>query len=412
MASEGQEVKVYIYDMSKGLAKAMSQAFLGKRLEGIWHTGIVVYGQEFYFGGTGGIECCPPCGTVLGQPDVKHTVGHTEIPYEIFIDYLMDLSRTTYRPVDYHILDHNCNTFSSELARFLTGNDIPSYVTGLPAEVMSTPFGQMIRPFIDSMSVQPTGGHSLFPGASSNPGAPPGTSQTQQSSSQPAKASNKAKAEKQIPYTFKQSVASEAMWMDDGSDLSTSDKALMKEVYEYLSERDPAWSLGRNHLNFLLKLILENDHFGVDALFILQKLVLVEDVIGIIQNDPNTLLKDVLEKFDDSLETKKAEVTKMLCNCSSHTSGHKLILQENREPHFGKLTCSICVACVLSDIEKLRIPGAALCYNLSLSKLSEDVQLELGSALLNCLNQDMKEETAFHILTALIKFMEGNPEVS
>ena len=100
--------------------------------------------------------------------------------------------------------------------------------------------------------------------------------------------------------------------MDDGSDLSTSDKALMKEIYEYLSERDPAWSLGRNHLNFLLKLILENDHFGVDALFILQKLVLVEDVIGIIQNDPNSLLKDVLEKYDDNLETKRAEVTKMV----------------------------------------------------------------------------------------------------
>ena len=33
---------------------------VGKRLEGIWHTGIVVYGQEYFFGGTGGIECCPP----------------------------------------------------------------------------------------------------------------------------------------------------------------------------------------------------------------------------------------------------------------------------------------------------------------------------------------------------------------
>lgn len=109
-----------------------------------------------------------------------------------------------------------------------------------------------------------------------------------------------------------QSVASEAMWMDDGSELTTIDKALMKEIYEYLSERNPAWSLGRNHLNFLLKLVLENDHMGVDALFILQKLVLVEDVIGVIQNDPNSFLKDVLEKFDDTLETKRAEVTKMV----------------------------------------------------------------------------------------------------
>ena len=30
MAAQGQEVIVYIYDISKGLAKAMSQALLGK----------------------------------------------------------------------------------------------------------------------------------------------------------------------------------------------------------------------------------------------------------------------------------------------------------------------------------------------------------------------------------------------
>ena len=45
--------------------------FLGKRLEGIWHTGIVVYGQEYYFGGTGGIECCPPV-SIRAHPAISH----------------------------------------------------------------------------------------------------------------------------------------------------------------------------------------------------------------------------------------------------------------------------------------------------------------------------------------------------
>jgi hypothetical protein len=43
-----------------------------------------------------------------------------------------------YRPHDYHLLEHNCNNFSSEVAQFLTGKDIPSYITSLPDEVMST----------------------------------------------------------------------------------------------------------------------------------------------------------------------------------------------------------------------------------------------------------------------------------
>ena len=100
--------------------------------------------------------------------------------------------------------------------------------------------------------------------------------------------------------------------MEDSSDLSTIDKALMKEIYEFLSQRDPSWSLGRNHLNFLHKLVLENDHWGVDALFILQKLVLVEDIVELVKNDPNSMLKDILEKFEDMLQTKKVEVVKMV----------------------------------------------------------------------------------------------------
>jgi hypothetical protein len=44
-------VKLHVYDLSQGMARQMSQAFLGKYIEGIWHTGIVVYDTEFFFGG-------------------------------------------------------------------------------------------------------------------------------------------------------------------------------------------------------------------------------------------------------------------------------------------------------------------------------------------------------------------------
>lgn len=32
---------------------------LGKQLDGVWHTGVVVYGKEWFFGGMG-VENCPP----------------------------------------------------------------------------------------------------------------------------------------------------------------------------------------------------------------------------------------------------------------------------------------------------------------------------------------------------------------
>ncbi len=60
---------------------------------------------------------------------------------------------------------------------FLTGKPIPSYITGLPAEALATPFGQMLRPMIAQMEGQmrngggggggafgqPWGGNSLSP---------------------------------------------------------------------------------------------------------------------------------------------------------------------------------------------------------------------------------------------------------
>ena len=43
--------------------------------------------------------------------------------------------------------------------------------------VIFRPFGQMIRPFIDAMTVQPSGGHTLFPndGGASTSRAPKST---------------------------------------------------------------------------------------------------------------------------------------------------------------------------------------------------------------------------------------------
>ncbi len=42
------------------MAKNMSPMFLGKLIEGVWHTGLVVHGKEFFYGG----------GICVGEPKV------------------------------------------------------------------------------------------------------------------------------------------------------------------------------------------------------------------------------------------------------------------------------------------------------------------------------------------------------
>lgn len=49
----------------------------------------------------------------------------------------------------YSLLDHNCNTFSNEVANFLTGTSIPSYILELPEKVKSSPVAALLTPIIE-----------------------------------------------------------------------------------------------------------------------------------------------------------------------------------------------------------------------------------------------------------------------
>ncbi|ORE05020.1 DUF862-domain-containing protein [Rhizopus microsporus var. microsporus] len=143
-----EPVQLYIYDLSQGLAKSMSLALTGKQIDGIWHTSVVVYDQEFYYGQ--GIMAVPPGSTQHGAPLQKIDIGETYLPLEVVLEYI-DSLRSVYTAEKYHLLDFNCNTFSNDLCQFLCGKTIPAHITTLPSEVINTPFGQSILPMIENM---------------------------------------------------------------------------------------------------------------------------------------------------------------------------------------------------------------------------------------------------------------------
>ncbi|XVF81162.1 hypothetical protein PTKIN_Ptkin15bG0134800 [Pterospermum kingtungense] len=148
MAEEGHKVALNVYDLSQGLARQLSMTFLGKVIEGIWHTGVVVYGNEYYFGG--GIQHDPAGTTPYGKPIRVIDLGVTHVPKDVFETYLQEIS-SRYTAETYSLLTHNCNNFSNEVAQFLVGSDIPEYILQLPNVVMSSPMGALLMPMIQNL---------------------------------------------------------------------------------------------------------------------------------------------------------------------------------------------------------------------------------------------------------------------
>ncbi|CAH8605503.1 unnamed protein product [Schistosoma guineensis] len=146
------DVFLYIYDLSSGLASVFSPGLLGKKIDGIWHTASVLYDKEFFFGQSG-IQYCEPCSTSLGNPLKKQFMGKTPLSESEIFNYLERLSNTLFKPGDYSLFEHNCNTFSEHFIFHLTGQHIPSYILNLPNEVLSTPFGASLGSALNVLSV-------------------------------------------------------------------------------------------------------------------------------------------------------------------------------------------------------------------------------------------------------------------
>ncbi|PYH49550.1 bifunctional C97 family peptidase/thioredoxin family protein [Aspergillus saccharolyticus JOP 1030-1] len=140
------DVELYVYDLSKGLARLYSMPLTGTQIDAIYHTSLVLNGVEYYFGQ--GIQTAVPGSTHHGQPMEKLHLGQTELPLDVIDEYIQSMAGI-YTPESYDLFLHNCNNFTQDLAMFLLGKGIPEHIQNLPQTFLSTPFGQMMKPQIE-----------------------------------------------------------------------------------------------------------------------------------------------------------------------------------------------------------------------------------------------------------------------
>uniref|UniRef100_T1IR74 PPPDE domain-containing protein n=1 Tax=Strigamia maritima TaxID=126957 RepID=T1IR74_STRMM len=115
-----------------------------KRVNGLWHTSVVIFGHEYFYGNRG-INSVKPAGTILGNPLEILKLGTTQIKFSEFEDFICELGDTKYSSELYHMFQHNCNKFTQELVTYLTGKNIPEYLLILPKEVINTTLGESLR---------------------------------------------------------------------------------------------------------------------------------------------------------------------------------------------------------------------------------------------------------------------------
>lgn len=134
-----EEVFLRIYDLSQGTAKVLSERLLGFKVDGVWHTSIEIYGNEYYF--QNGLVYQLAGTTYYGRIVERISLGFTDCTKEALEEFF-EMSKHTWTPESYDLFENNCNNFSNYLSNFLVEKGIPSHILELPEMVKTSPMFQ------------------------------------------------------------------------------------------------------------------------------------------------------------------------------------------------------------------------------------------------------------------------------
>jgi Ca2+-binding EF-hand superfamily protein len=153
-----QQVILHQYDVSAGLGKSLTP-LLGDELQQWWHTGIVVYGREYFW-------ACEtvhddPGKTAFGTPYKATPLGFTLWRQDELHDYIINELQPLFHRETYDIITNNCNHFSDRLLLFLLGRRLPDEVLNQDESLQKLTTIKLVRPLLQWWSREAIGATAL-----------------------------------------------------------------------------------------------------------------------------------------------------------------------------------------------------------------------------------------------------------
>ncbi|XP_050032897.2 uncharacterized protein [Dermacentor andersoni] len=447
------EVQLYIYDLSKGLAKTLSPMLIGKQLPGIWHTSIVAYGREYFFGSMG-IESCGVGETILKEPDQILSLGRTELPYSLFLEYIFALGESGYKPHTYDLFRHNCNNFTQEVAVFLTGKSIPQEILDLPDEFLSTPLGGTLQTYFENLSLRgetarglsfgggaptdfipftpvdpwnqrtrssispPEQGRQPAPPVARNMSSETATEPATEEATRPASDTAAADSNGEIedrpapvrksrrysdpPVFYPQVDGAAALKELEGhleSVINDQERSALRELHEYLVTDNGAWALGTPQLDLFNKLLTDtglSSAVRLSLLRVLQAAALKEDVILFLHQDRKShCIMSYVYRIESLSPEEQDEVLKLLCNLCSNVSSYDWLLYISEWSEESGQSCNNAKATVRAVVHGL------LCDR-------PEAQERSAALMFNLSLKELFDDTATELSTAILQYLHGD----
>ena len=142
------KISLVFYDISSSATKNLSRILFGKKIEGIWHTSILAFGYEWWYGG----DCFQsrPFSTPFGATPTRiEDIGTSTRTVQELKEFVRSKMRKKYNYVSYDVISNNCNHFTNDISQFLVHRGIRKSIVSLPSELLSGGLAKIMRPFLN-----------------------------------------------------------------------------------------------------------------------------------------------------------------------------------------------------------------------------------------------------------------------